>query len=91
MRILRSTKSKITKDENGENMSHLEITEVVSTHFNIANNSYQHDSRVLYRFVCNKSFGQLLDMSSMNFVFFKKVNSEFQCTEVLFNDQILNC
>ena len=63
MKILGSTKSKITKDENGENVPRLEITEVVLIHCNIANNDYQQDSRVLYTFVPNKSFGQLLDIS----------------------------
>ena len=38
-----STKSKITKDENGENVPHLEITEVVLIHCNIVNNNYQQD------------------------------------------------
>ena len=63
MKILGSTKSKITKDENGENVPRLEITEVVLIHCNIANNDYQQDSRVLYTFVPNKSFGQWLDIS----------------------------
>ena len=40
MKLLRSTKSKITKDENGENVLHLEISEVVLIHCNITNNSY---------------------------------------------------
>ena len=53
MTLLGSTKSKITKDENGENVPHLEITEVVLVHFNIVNNNYQKNSRVLYRFVRN--------------------------------------
>ena len=44
MKLLGSTKSKITKDENGENASHLEITEVVSIHCNIVNNNYQQNS-----------------------------------------------
>ena len=35
MKLLRSTKSKITKDENGENMPCLEITEVMLVHCNI--------------------------------------------------------
>ena len=47
MKLLGSTKSKITKDENGENMPHLEITEVVLIHCNIVDNDYQQDSRVL--------------------------------------------
>ena len=48
MKLLVSTKSKITKDKNGENVPHLEIAEVVLIHCNVANNSYQQKSRVLY-------------------------------------------
>ena len=51
MKLLGSTKNKITKDKNGENVPHLEITEVVLVHCNIVNNDYQQDSRVLYTFV----------------------------------------
>ena len=58
--ILGSTKSKITKDENGENNPDLEITEVVLIHWNIINNNCQQNSRVLYTFISNKSFGQFL-------------------------------
>ena len=65
-----SNKSKITKDENGKDMPHLDITEVILVHYNIGDNDYQQDSRVLYKFVINKSFGQLLDISPRNFVFF---------------------
>ena len=43
MKLLRSTESKITKDENGENVPHLETMEVVLVHCNIVNNDYQHD------------------------------------------------
>ena len=43
MKLLGSTKSKITKDENGENVLHLEITEVVLIHCNIVHNDYQQD------------------------------------------------
>ena len=68
-KLLGSTKSKITKDENGENAPHLEITEVVLIHCNIVNNNYQQDSRVLCTFVSNKTFGQLLDISPKNFIF----------------------
>ena len=62
MKLLGSTKNKITKDKNGENVPHLEIMEVVLVHCNIVKNDYQQDSRVLYKFVPNKSFGQLLDI-----------------------------
>ena len=51
MELLGSTENKITKDKNGENVPHLDITEVVLVHCNIVNNYYQQDSRVLYTFV----------------------------------------
>ena len=41
MKSLGSTKSKTAKDENGENVPYLEITEVVLIHCNVVNNSYQ--------------------------------------------------
>ena len=60
MKLLASTKSKITKDKNGENVPHLEIVELVLVHCNLLNNDYQQDSRILYSFVPNKPFGSLL-------------------------------
>ena len=51
MKLLRGTENKIAKDKNGENVPHLEITEIVLTHCNNINNYYQQDSRVLYMFV----------------------------------------
>ena len=56
MELLRSTKNKITKNKDGENVTHLEITEVVLVHCNIVNNDYEQDSRVLYTFVPNKPY-----------------------------------
>ena len=87
MILLDITKSKVAKDKNGENLPHLEITEVVLIPCNIVNNSYQQDSRVLYSFVPNKLFGQLLDISPKNFIFLKNFDSEFSCIEVWFTDQ----
>ena len=78
---------KITKNKNGENLPHLEITEVILVHFSFANNDYQQDSRVLYTFVPNKLFGQLLKTSPTNFIFLKISNSEFPVIEVWFTDQ----
>ena len=71
IKLLGSTNSKITARKNSENVPHLEITEVILVHFNVVNNDYQQDSRVLYISVPNKSFGQLLDISPKNY-FFKK-------------------
>ena len=87
MKLLESTKSKITKDENGENVFYLEITEVVLAHCNIVNNNYQQNSRVLHTFVPNNSFGQLLDISTKNFIFLKTFDAEFSYIEVWFTEQ----
>ena len=63
MKLLGSTENKITKTgKYGESVSYLEITEVVLVHCDDANNNYQEDSRVLYTFVPNNLFGQLLDI-----------------------------
>ena len=87
MKLLGSIENEITKDKNGENVPHLEISEVVLVHCNIVSNDYQQDSRVLYTFVPNKSFGSLLEISPTNHISLKKFNSEFQDIEVWFTDQ----
>ena len=69
MKLFGSTKSKMTKDENGKNVPHLEITEVALVHCNIVNNDYQQNSEVLYTFIPNKLFRQLLDISPKSFIF----------------------
>ena len=58
MKLLGITKNKITKDENGENVAHLEITEVGFFHCDIASNGQQQDSRVLYKFIPTKLLGK---------------------------------
>ena len=69
MKLLGSTENKITKDKKGENVPHLEITEVVLVNCNIVNSDYQQHSRVVYTFVPNKSFGTLLNISPSNHIF----------------------
>ena len=63
-------------------MSYLEITEVVLIQCNAVNNSYQQNSRVLYTFVPNETFGQLLEISPENFIFLKTFASKFSYIEV---------
>ena len=87
MKLLGSTENKITKDKNGENVPHLEITEVVLVHCDIANNDYQQNSRVLYTFFPNKQFGSLLEISPTNHVLLKTFNSEYNEIKVWFTDQ----
>ena len=87
MKLLGSTKSKITKDKNGENVPHLEIVDLVLIYCNFVNNNYQQNSRILYRFVPNKPFGSLLETSPANHIFLKTFNSEFQEIKLWFTDQ----
>ena len=75
MKLLRSTENKTTKSNNGDSVRQLKITEIVLDHCNIVNNDYQQDSRVLYTFVPNKTFGSLLGISSKNNIFSKTFNS----------------
>ena len=75
------------KDKNGENVPHLEITEAVLVHCNIANNDYQQDSKVLYTFAPNKSIGSLLEISPTNHIFLKTFNSGYNEIEVWFANQ----
>ena len=87
MKLLGSTKSKMIKDENGKNVPHLEITEVVLINYNIVHDDYQLDLIVLYTFVLNKSFGQLLNILPKSAIFLKTFNSKFSQIEIGFTDQ----
>ena len=77
MKLLGSTKSKITKDKNGENVPHVKVVELVLVHCNLVTNDYQQNSRILYTFVPNKPFGSLLEISATNQIFLKTFNSDF--------------
>ena len=88
MKLLASNKSKITKDRNGENVPHLEITEIILVYCYIANNDYQQAAFKLllkYTFIPDKSFGQLQDISPQNFLFLKALYSDFSYIEVWFS------
>ena len=95
MKLLGRAESKITKDKNGENIPHLEVVELVLVHCNLVNNDYQQDSRILFTFVPNKTFGSLLEISPTNYVFLKTFNHaflktfnlEFQEIKIWFTDQ----
>ena len=87
MKLLGSAESKITKDKNGENVPHLEIVEVVLVHCNLVNDDSQQNSKILYTFVPNKTFGSLLEISPPNHDFLKTFNSEFQGIKIWFTDQ----
>ena len=72
MKLLGSNENKTTKDKNGKNVPHLELTEVLLAHCNIVKNDYQEYSRVLHTFVPNKLFGSFKNFSKKSY-FFKNI------------------
>ena len=84
MKLLGSTRSRIIKDKDSENVPHLEIVKLALADCNLANNDYQQDSRILYTFVPNKPFGSLLEISPTKHIFLKTFNSQFQEIKVWF-------
>ena len=87
IKLLGSTKKVVDKDKNGENVPKLEIVEVVLVHCNLVKNDYQDISKVLFTFVPNKKFGQLINISPHAFTVMNTVNTEFSYAEVWFTDQ----
>ena len=87
-----SNKKKYKKDadadKNSENVPKLESVEVVLVHFNLVRNDYQHSSKVLFSFVPNKQFGQLINISLNTLTMMNTVNTEFSFVEVWFTDQV---
>ena len=88
MRLLGSTKKDVDSDKNSENVPKLESVEVVLVHCNLVKNDYQHTSKVLFSFVPNKQFGQLINISPHSLTMMNTVNTEFSFVEVWFTDQV---
>ena len=78
MKLLESTENKITKEKVGKNVSHLKITKVVLVHCNIIDNGYLQDLRVLYKFVPNKPFDSLLEISPTDSIFLNHLIQNFK-------------
>ena len=69
MKLLGSTKDTIDADKNNKNVPRLENVEVILVHCNLVNNAYQQASRVLFTFVPNKQYGQLISISPHKLIF----------------------
>ena len=69
MKLLGSTSDTVDSDKDSENVPRLENVEVVLAHCNLVNNSYQQASRVLFTFVPNKQYGQLISISPHTLIF----------------------
>ena len=87
MKLLGSKKKDIDKDKNREDAPKLESAEVVLVYCDLVNNSFQQASKVLFTFVPNKQFGQLITISPHLLTMLKTTNAEFQSIQVWFTDQ----
>ena len=88
MKLLGSTKKDADSDKNSENVPKLESVEVVLVHCNLVKNDYQHTSKVLFTFVPNKQFGQLINISPHSLTMMNTINTLFYFAEVWFTDQV---
>ena len=87
MQLLRSSKKDIDKNKDGEIVSRLGTVEVVLVHCNLVNNNYQQASKVLFTFVQNKQFTQLITITSHSPKMLKTTNAEISFIEIWFTDQ----
>ena len=87
MRLLESSKKDIDKDKNGEIVQKLEVVDIVLVHCNLVNNTHQQASKVLFIFVLNKQFGQLITIEPQSSTMLKTTNAEFPFVKVWFTNQ----
>ena len=87
MQLFGSSKNVIDQDKDGELVSKLEVVEVVLVHCNLVNNNYQQASKVLFTFVPNKQFGQLITITPHSPTMLKTTNAEFSFIQIWFTDQ----
>ena len=81
-------KKDIDKDEDGENVPKLESAEVVLVHCNLVKKGYQHASNILFNFVPNKQFGQLINVSPHSLTMMNTIDTECSFAEVWLTDQV---
>ena len=82
MKPLGSTKKDVDQDKDGG-----DVPKAVLVHCNLVNNNYQQASQVLFTFVPNKQFGQLINISSHSLTMLGTANTEFSFIEVWFTDR----
>ena len=87
MKLLESTKKDADQDTDGDNVPKSESVEVVLVHCNLVNNNYQQASKLLFTFVLNKQFGQLITIAPHSLTMLNTTNRELLSIEVWFTDQ----
>ena len=87
MQLLVSSKKDIDKNKDREILPRLETFEVVLVYCNLVINNYQQASKLLFTFVPNKQFGQLITITPHSLTMLKTTNTEFSFIEIWFTDQ----
>ena len=87
MKLFGSVKKDVEKDKDCENVPKLDSVYVVLVHCSLVKNDYQHTSKLLFTFVPNKQFGQLINISQHSLTMMNTVNTEFFSVEIWFKDQ----
>ena len=87
IKLLGITKKDVDQDKDGKDVPKLESAEVVLVHCHLVNNNYQQASKVLFTFVPNKQFGQLINISPHWLTMLTTTNTEFSSINVWFTDQ----
>ena len=87
MKLFGNPKKDVDNDKDGEDISKLESVEVVLVICNLVNSDYQKASKVLFTFVPNKQFGQLITILSYSLTMLKTTSAEFQSVKLWFTDQ----
>ena len=77
MQLLGSSKKDIDQNKDGKIVPKLEAAKVVLVHHNLVNNNYQEASKVLFTFVPNKQFGQLITITPHSSTMLNTTNAEF--------------
>ena len=87
MTLLGNTKKDVDQDKDGEDVLKLESVEVVLVQCDLVNNNHQQASKVLFTFVPNAQFGQIINISPHSLTMLGTTNTEFSFIEVWFTDQ----
>ena len=86
MQLLGSSKKGIDQNKNGELVPRLETVEVALVPCNLVNNCYEQALKVLFTFVLNKQFGQLITIKPHSPTMLKTTYAQFSFIEIWFTD-----
>ena len=87
MKLLGRTKKYVNQEKDGEDVPKLESLEVTLVHYNLVNNNYQRSSKLLFTFITNKTFGQLITIATHSLTMLNTINTELSFIEIWFTDQ----